>query len=75
MNRRRERELKKEAQNTHIDYMRLRASSEKSHFIFFTLGHSTANLHFYKNIYKKNYLLYVTHKNIIKIKRVKQTSK
>ena len=35
----------------HVDYMRLRASSEKKPFYFFTLGHSTENLHFYKNLF------------------------
>ena len=32
--------------NIHVDYMRLRASSEKKPFYIFTLGHSTENLHF-----------------------------
>lgn len=40
--------------------MRLRASSEKKAILyFFTLGHSTENLHFYKK--KFIYLLCVTH--------------
>lgn len=48
-------------QKTHIDYMMLRASKKKP-FYFFTLGHSTENLHFYKNLfivcntYKSKYL-------------------
>lgn len=39
--------------NIHVDYMRLRASSEKKPFYFFTLGHSTENLHFFikKNLF------------------------